>query len=75
MYLIKGSPNHTLAVINAHKDYYKKIPKKLKKRIQLKKNKSENFNANGVYTGSILWARYFKGVLKYSNLNHRLFKR
>ncbi len=75
LFLVKGSPIHTLSVLKAHRDYYKKLPKMLVKRSQLKQQKLENFNNKGMYNGSILWARYFKGTLKYSELNHRLFNK
>jgi GT2 family glycosyltransferase len=77
VFLLKGTPNHTLSVLKAHKDFYINLSKFLGKRKQEKLNRPTLSvkNIGGFYNGSILWARYFKGILKYSELNFRLFKK
>ncbi len=75
MFLIKGAPLHTVAVLKAHRDYYRKLPLMLQKRKKIKRLHFPKQDLVGMYSGSILWARYFKGILKYSDLNFRLFKR
>jgi len=62
------------ALIRAHLGMYKRISSLLKKRKNIKTTVS-NPNPIGMYYGSIIWARYFKGIKKYSDLNQRLFKR
>ena len=72
LFTLKGTPNHTIAVLKAHKDFYALLPKMLIKRKKLK-IQDGTFNKVGLYKGSILWARYVKGITKYKDLNHRLF--
>jgi GT2 family glycosyltransferase len=74
LFFVKGSPRHTLAVIQAHTSFYKMLKSMLKKRKELK-NTNDSLNDEGLYRGSILWARYIKRITKYSNLNHRLFSK
>lgn len=71
-FLIRGEWKHLFSVLKAHRDMYKQFSSLLKKRKFIKAN-STDFNLTGVYKGSILWARYFKGVTKFSQLNQRLF--
>ena len=73
LFLVKGSPTHTISVLKAHLDFYKYLFIMLRKRKELKNKTDRQVNLTGVYEGSILWARYFKGILKYSELNLRLF--
>ncbi len=75
LFTLKGSPLHTLSVLKSHRDFYKFLPEMLKKRSELNKTSYKEANLVGTYSGSILWARYFKGILKYSDLNFRLFKK
>jgi len=75
LFLLKGSPLHTIAVLKAHRDFYLKLPLMLQKRKKMKRLHFPTQDLVGMYRGSILWARYFKGILKYSELNFRLFKR
>lgn len=76
VFILKGSPSHTLSVLKAHRDFYRKLLKMLNKRNSLKNSpKCKQSELGGFYRGSILWARYFKGIMKYSELNHRLFKK
>jgi GT2 family glycosyltransferase len=74
LFLVKGSPRHAVAVIQAHVSFYKMLKSILKKRKELK-NTNDSFNDKGLYRGSILWARYIKRITKYSDLNHRLFSK
>lgn len=71
-FLIKGDYRHTLAVLRAHIDFYKMLPDFLVKRKKLKTPKHQ-FNSNGWYKGSILWAKYVKKISCYKGLNLRLF--
>lgn len=61
-----------LMIIKAHLNFYKNIPQLLKKRKAIKQ-KSSTFNKKGLYKGNILWARYFKRIHVFSELNQRLF--
>jgi GT2 family glycosyltransferase len=72
-FLVRMEWKHLFAVFNAHMAMYKRLPILLKQRKSIKKTSSK-FDASGLYTGSILWARYFKGVTKFNQLNQRLFK-
>jgi GT2 family glycosyltransferase len=72
MFLVSGKPTHFWAVFKAHIDFYKKIRTMLQKRKVIQASTS-NFNATGIYRGSILWARYFKKIKQFSKLNMRLF--
>ena len=72
MFLFSGKPRHFWAVFRAHIDFYKHIGTMVKKRKELKKIQTD-FNATGLYRGSILWAKYFKRIHSFSNLNMRLF--
>lgn len=64
---------HLGAVFNAHMAMYKRLPSLLSQR-KILRSTEHKFNPVGTYNGSILWARYFKGVTKFSQLNQRLFK-
>jgi GT2 family glycosyltransferase len=72
LFLLKGQPKHTIAVLKAHAGFYKLFFKMIEKRKIIYKQ-STNFNANGLYKGSILWAKYFKKINTFSKLNFRLF--
>lgn len=72
-FLIRMEWRHLAAVFNAHMAMYKRLPVLLAQRKSIKQSKT-NFEQSGLYSGSILWARYFKGVTKFSQLNQRLFK-
>ncbi len=72
LFLFSGKPRHFWSVFRAHIDFYKHISTMLKKRKELKKIQID-FNATGLYRGSILWAKYFKRIHSFSNLNMRLF--
>ena len=73
-FLLKGDLMHTWAVFQAHTDFYKKLPRFLRKRKKLNAT-PDNFNSIGWYKGSILWARYVKKINYYKDLNLRLFKK
>ncbi len=60
------------AVFMAHMAMYGRLSVLLKQRSKIKQN-TKKFNSYGIYRGSILWARYFKGVKRFSQLNQRLF--
>ncbi len=72
LFLIQGNPKHTFAVIQAHFGFYKLFFKMIQKRKEIKK-RSKKFNAVGLYKGNILWAKYFKKINAFSDLNLRLF--
>ncbi len=63
---------HLASVFNAHMALYKRLPILLKQRKEIQQNKGKT-NTSGLYQGSIIWARYFKGVTKFKALNQRLF--
>lgn len=71
-FLIRGEFNHFGSVWNAHMHTYKRLGDLLKQRSEIKKQ-TVHFNKSGLYTASILWARYFKKIEKFSELNKRFF--
>jgi GT2 family glycosyltransferase len=71
-FLVKGEFKQLSSVLKAHGHFYKHLPSLLKKR-RLIKQSASHFNATGLYKGSIIWARYFKGIQKFKDLNLRLF--
>lgn len=73
-FLLKGEFKQLQAVFNAHISMYKNLGSLLKKRKVISATRI-NPNPAGLYKGSILWARYFKGITHYSELNQRLFKK
>ncbi|MDX1446767.1 glycosyltransferase family 2 protein [Lishizhenia sp.] len=74
-FAVKFKFKHLWAIGRAHANYYQQLPKLNAKRKALKKATS-NLEANkaGFYTGSLLFARFFKGITAFSKLNQRLFK-
>lgn len=71
-FLIRGEFKNFSSVFNAHMAMYYRLGILLEQRKQIKKQ-STIFNEKGLYRGSILWARYFKGITKFKDLNQRLF--
>lgn len=71
-FLLKGEFNQLFAVLNSHVAMYKNLFSLLRKRREIKTIRT-NPNKSGLYRGSILWARYFKGISHFSELNQRLF--
>ena len=63
---------HLASVFNAHMALYKHLPVLLQQRKEIQQYKGIT-NKAGLYQGSIIWARYFKGVTKFKELNQRLF--
>jgi GT2 family glycosyltransferase len=72
-FLLRGELKNLWAVIHSHLSLYKNSPSLLKKRKLIKASRLQS-NLRGHYTGSILWAYYFKKVNKFSQLNQRLFR-
>ncbi len=73
-FMLRGEWKQLGSVLKAHYHFYLHLGALLKQRKQVQKN-STSFNASGLYRGSILWARYFKGVSRFSDLNQRLFSK
>lgn len=74
-YAAKFKFNHLWAIARAHFAYYTQIGKLNTKRKTLRKeNVDKQANLVGFYTGSLLYARFFKGVKEFAKLNQRLFK-
>ena len=71
-FFVRGEWQHLLSVLKAHFSMYRHLPYLLKERRAIAKN-SMRFNKTGLYEGSILWARYFKGITRFRDLNQRLF--
>jgi GT2 family glycosyltransferase len=71
-FFIRGEWKHLGSVLKAHYAMYMRLGILLGQRRAIKKSTTE-FNSVGLYNGSILWARYFKGVSKFKELNQRLF--
>lgn len=74
-FLVGFQFKHFAALFKAHVHYYKSLKKLQVKRKAIKSlTTSATSNDIGYYTGNIIFARYFKGVKKFSELNQRLFK-
>lgn len=71
-FLLSGKPRHFKAVFDAHMHFYQNLRLMLRQRYALRKI-SGKFNDAGLYRGSILWARYFKQIHRFSKLNMRFF--
>jgi GT2 family glycosyltransferase len=71
-FLGRGEFRNFSSVFNAHVAMYARFGTLLKQRRAIKES-STVFNKKGLYRGSILWARYFKGVESFKDLNQRLF--
>lgn len=71
-FFIRGEWKHLRSILSAHYAMYKRLPILLGQRREISKTNA-NFNPVGIYRGSILWARYFKGITKFRELNQRLF--
>ncbi len=71
-FLIRGEFGHFKSVFNAHMMMYKRLGTLLKQRKEIKKSITE-FNNTGLYQASILWARYFKKIESFNDLNKRFF--
>jgi GT2 family glycosyltransferase len=72
-FIIVGQLSQFMSVLWAHVAMHKRMPTLLKQRRQIKQE-STTFNQTGWYKGSILWARYFKKITRFQDLNMRLFK-
>ncbi len=73
MFLLSGKPRHFWAVFKSHVDFYLVFGKMYAKRKQIQRTEN-NTTLSGFYSGSILWARYFKQIKSFSKLNARFFK-
>ena len=71
-FLWRGEFAHIGSVWRAHMALYKRLPFLIKQR-KLIKSTTLVSNQTGLYSGSILWARYFKKINRFSELNQRLF--
>ena len=71
-FMFRGEWKHLASVFHAHIAMYRHLPTLMKQRKEIKKQ-SKNFNASGLYKGSILWSRYVQKVDHYSDLDQRLF--
>lgn len=72
-FLVKGEFKNFASVFNAHMAMYARFGTLLKQRKEIKATIT-TFNSKGWYKGSILWARYFKGIIRFKDLNQRLFE-
>jgi len=73
-FLFSGEYKNFFAVLKAHRYFRKDLFKKTLKKRKAIKEQSTEFNAKGFYSGSILWAFFFKKVKTFKQLNQRLFK-
>ena len=71
-YLLALQSKHFIAILKAHFAYYKNIPSLHKKRKKIKVE-SKEFNKEGLYCASILWAYFFKRIKSFQRLNKRFF--
>ena len=71
-FLVRGEFKNFKSVFDAHMAMYYRLRILLQQRKEIKKS-TTIFNSRGLYKGSILWARYFKGVIRFKDLNQRFF--
>lgn len=71
-FLIRGEFKNFASVFNAHMAMYYRLRTLLQQRKEIKQQ-STHFNDKGLYKASILWARYFKGITRFKDLNQRFF--
>lgn len=71
-FLVKGEIKSFYCVFKAHYFFYRRLDVLLKQRKAIKET-STIYNNVGFYRASILWARYFKRITKFSDLNSRFF--
>ncbi len=71
VFLLKGQFSHFWAVFKSHMSFYAQLKSSFKIRKEWKQ-KAKNKEISK-YKGSILWAIYFQGVKKFSDLNQRRF--
>ncbi len=71
-FLVRGEFKNFKSVFDAHMAMYYRLRILLQQRKEIKKS-TTIFNSKGLYKGSILWARYFKGVIRFKDLNQRFF--
>ena len=71
-FLVRGEFKNFMSVFDAHMAMYYRLRILLQQRKEIKKS-TTIFNSKGLYKGSILWARYFKGVTRFKDLNQRFF--
>ena len=68
-FIAKGEFSHFTAVLKAHFGFYKALPATLKKRKALAAQRTRSSHKE-IYPLSIIWAFYFKGLRKFSELKH-----
>lgn len=73
-FILRGEFQHFFSVLKAHKELYMNLSSLLKKRKTIKASTVVK-KQTALYNGSILWAKYFKGIKKFSDLNQRLFNK
>ncbi len=73
-FFLKGEFKNTWMVIKSHFALYAKMNELLKDR-KILKTQRKNTHLTGHYKGNIIWAYYFKGIRKFSDLNQRLFEK
>ena len=71
-FLLRGEWEHVASVWNAHMAVYRRLPELLKQRQEIQRTRKD-YNRNGLYRGSIIIDRYFRGIKSFSQLNQRLF--
>jgi GT2 family glycosyltransferase len=72
-FLLDGDYKDCLSVIKAHFSFYAQIPGRISVRSKQRKARKTS-HASGVYTGSIVWSYYLKGIKKFSGLNSAKFQ-
>ncbi len=68
-FLIKGEFGFFLAVLKAHFSFYGRLPEVIGKRKDIASKISRKYHRE-MYPQSIIWAFYFKGLRKFSELKH-----
>lgn len=64
-YLLDGKPKNALAISKAHIYFFRNFSKNSKKSKAINKN---YFNPAGLYSGSVVWKYFVKGIKKFRDL-------
>ena len=71
-FIYEGKVNHCIAVLSAHKSFYRRIPAYLKHR-RFELSQQTEFNPSGVYKASIIKRFFLQGKRNFSALDQQDF--
>ena len=75
-FLLEGKPEFVRAILRAHRDYRhsrNKMMAKRRKEISICDSANAEADVHGMYNGSIIWAFFFQGKKRFSDLDENFF--